>query len=240
MAEAYRSTWRKSESRDEVEKQISIWNRYTTDITPTEGLAALDRLICTRTSAFAPTVGELRREVTRARYPSLLTSAEDAWGEVWTAVKAHGLNGKPEWSHPALAAAVESIGWRELCVTDIGNLGTLRAQFMRVYEAKREYCEGHESVPAAIRIEPPKPKAEVLRLDHSTQAAPAPLKIAAAEPEECSEDTFAANMAKMRQLLESKSNPEGKAVNRTPTTITPTEEQFADPNWLPDVAEAVL
>lgn len=170
-------------------------------------MKAFYRIVASRTSQYPPTVGELRRAVTQARYPSLLILPEEAWGEVWTGVTSKGLNNQPEWSHPALAAAVESVGWREICLCDRGNLGTLRAQFMKIYEAKRAAAETEEATPVALRIAKPKPENERLTLGHATakvEKLPAP---EAPEVEVGSEEGWKRGLSNLMAAIAEKKEP---------------------------------
>lgn len=57
----------------------------------------------------------------------------EAWGEVVRKIRSVGIYQTPTWSHPALAKAVQAMGWTELCMSD--NPEADRAHFLRFYEA---------------------------------------------------------------------------------------------------------
>lgn len=163
------STYRPTETESEV--TVNFWHRLLGDVDWPEAERAFFRLMATRTSGFMPQIGEVRRAVMQARHPSLLVLPEDAWGEAWSNVKAVGRNRTPEWSHPALAAAVEVIGWADICNTNTDNLGTLRAQFMKVYRAKQEAAEVEAATPASLRLAIPRPENGRLVLSHVAPVA---------------------------------------------------------------------
>ena len=61
--------------------------------------------------------------------------ADEAWGEVRRTIGRCGYDHPPtvdSWSHPAVAAAVSSIGWGQLCR---GDEQIVRAHFLRSYPA---------------------------------------------------------------------------------------------------------
>lgn len=88
---------------------------------------------------FHPAPGELRdlalQLVTRGE-----KSPDEAWMEVKDAMRQIGYYGKPEWSSDRIARTVTAFGWRDLCLIESDQIGIIRAQFMRIYEAqaKRE------------------------------------------------------------------------------------------------------
>lgn len=62
----------------------------------------------------------------------LAPSKAAAWAEVRDACATHGRQSRPEFSHPAIAEAVRTIGWYDICMST--NQDTLRSQFWRCYE----------------------------------------------------------------------------------------------------------
>lgn len=89
------------------------------------------------TSRYWPSVAELRA---LAVEDEAAPPAEIAWGEVMRAVSSVGRYRSPQWSHPAIEAAVEAVGgWQRVCDDDTE--GVLRAHFYRTYNAYRERIE---------------------------------------------------------------------------------------------------
>lgn len=69
---------------------------------------------------------------------------DDAWSEVMAEVKRIGLGRhRPgltrQFSDPLIERAVQSIGWDVICLSEIDNLPTVRAQFIRSLTAKRDH-----------------------------------------------------------------------------------------------------
>lgn len=95
---------------------------------------------CTRTQTFYPALAEIRNRVITIAGEGVLVAPETAWGEVMREVRRIGYqrhaNGEElRFSSPMIAKAVESIGWRDICMCEINNLNTLRAQFRNALTA---------------------------------------------------------------------------------------------------------
>lgn len=82
---------------------------------------------------FAPSVGEIRGAVMELRRASMnIPSAYDAWQEVLRVISDVGSYGSPEWSSPLIEKVVNSLGWRNLCMSE--NQVSDRARFLEAYE----------------------------------------------------------------------------------------------------------
>ena len=91
--------------------------------------ATLEHIAC---SKFYPTIGELRQaafDLLEASNP--LPEGHEAWQAVMAEVERVGHAGKPEFDSPLIAKAVETLGWRTICLSD--NVTVERAHFMQVY-----------------------------------------------------------------------------------------------------------
>ena len=98
---------------------------------------------CARTSTFYPSLAEIRNRVTQIAGESILVDPESAWGEVLREVKRVGAEGQRtmwrdgksvtvaerQFSSPLIGRAADAVGWKDICLTDISDLPTLRAQF---------------------------------------------------------------------------------------------------------------
>lgn len=113
---------------------VEGWSEFMGDVSPEEGTHALREHI-TESSKF-PTVADIRKRVASVRVSAL--DVGEAWGEVNRALQRVGFYGSPTWSHPAIASAVEALGWKTICHTDNDDVPTLRAQFERYYKAALE------------------------------------------------------------------------------------------------------
>jgi hypothetical protein len=83
---------------------------------------------------FAPSPGALRLAVLDRIAPDTTPGLDEAWTEVRRGIARWGWPNPPcahQWSHPAVADAVEAFGWRELCESE--NPDAARAHFARYF-----------------------------------------------------------------------------------------------------------
>lgn len=109
---------------------------YSTMLADVDFLAvqeAIKRLICT--SKWFPAIAEIREEIAKGATAGL-PPVELAWGEVWKAISRYGMNRTPQFSCPEVAAAVDAIGWRHICLDE--NVTSTRARFTDAYRAVRD------------------------------------------------------------------------------------------------------
>lgn len=117
-----------------TEDTVAVYAASLEDVTGEQGKWAA--LTWVRTGKFFPTPAELRTLI--AERLLRLAPAEDAWLEVKRAVRDVGSYGAPCWSSPILARAMEAIGYREFCMSEMADEPAWRAQFVRFYEAYRD------------------------------------------------------------------------------------------------------
>jgi hypothetical protein len=113
---------------------VETWSEFFGDFTPEEGAHAIREHITE--SPHFPAISDIRKRAASARVSQVDVSA--AWTEVRKAFGSVGRYGYPKWSSPAIAAAVETIGWIELCNTQEVDMPTVRAQFERYLKARAE------------------------------------------------------------------------------------------------------
>lgn len=95
-----------------------------------------------KSSTFFPALSEIRNRVVAIVGESILVDPEAAFGEVMREVQRVGANPlpvfragvmypppEPQFSSPMIARAVDAIGWKAICGTELEDMGTLRAQF---------------------------------------------------------------------------------------------------------------
>lgn len=92
-------------------------------------------LKCLSESNFFPTIAELRKASANIG-THCLPSPEEAWNEAHNLVRYVGNYGIPEFSHPLIKKAVDTMGWRELCFSE--NPSIDRAQFIKIYSTYRQ------------------------------------------------------------------------------------------------------
>lgn len=85
---------------------------------------------------FHPSPGELR-DLALSMIDTGNPSGEEAWLEVMKAMHDIGSHRLPTWSNARLEATVKAFNWKDLCATSNEDMPTVRAQFMRIYEAQR-------------------------------------------------------------------------------------------------------
>ena len=123
-----------------TEAQVEIWHECLQDLEPQEALTAIRAHIMG--SQFFPTVHEIREQIAQIRVPQL--ESGEAWGTVQKAIKHYGYYRELEaygLMDDRTKEAVKAIGWQQICHTEQSSLGTLRAQFFKIYEglAKRDH-----------------------------------------------------------------------------------------------------
>ena len=100
-----------------------------------------------------PNPGELREaalDLAQSSSDNALPGWEQAWKELTQMVKSKGSYATPEWSHAVVQEAVDTLGYKEFCMSQTSDIGTWRAQFRQIYEnlAARWRRESRPEVPA--------------------------------------------------------------------------------------------
>lgn len=86
-----------------------------------------------RNLAFAPSTGEIRAAATEIlRTIAGVPSSYQAWQEVLRVIVEVGSYRTPEFSHPLIADAVRTLGWRNLCLSE--DQTSDRFRFIQAYE----------------------------------------------------------------------------------------------------------
>ena len=119
--------------------RMRLYVEMLSDIPPQILEAAVKKLIMT--NKFLPSIAEIRETAYGIKGTISGTAAPDeseAWGEVVKAIQSVGYYGKPKFSHEAITAAVNNIGWQDICMTTYDGMNTLRAQFRRAYQLAAE------------------------------------------------------------------------------------------------------
>ena len=115
--------------------RMRLYVEMLSDIPPQILEVAVKKLIMT--NKFLPSIAEIRETAYGIKGTISGTAAPDeseAWGEVVKAIQSVGYYGKPKFSHEAITAAVNNIGWQDICMTTYDGMNTLRAQFRRAYQ----------------------------------------------------------------------------------------------------------
>lgn len=154
---------------------LEVYATFLADLGHAAGLAAARKHVAS--CKFFPTVAELREIALTAS--ASCPPVEDAWAEVRRKIGSEGRYRTPTWSHPAIAACVEAIGWTELCNSEEQAID--RAHFLRLYRDRREGALVAENIGQleahhAGRIGKALPIGQVLRLPGSAEPGAPPRK----------------------------------------------------------------
>lgn len=117
---------------------LQVYHEILDDIDDNLLIAATKQWLSTA-RPFHPSPGELRDlALSLIERSNGDKSADEAWAEVLNALQQIGYYGVPEWSSEAIAETMKSFGrWKDFCIVEIDQLPTVRAQFLRIYEAQR-------------------------------------------------------------------------------------------------------
>lgn len=126
MIAASYSTWQATKER------TTVFYEMLRDLDPNHLHAAAAAWVMTE--KWPPTIADLRNACCEMS-GQLAPTPDQAWAEILAAVRDYGYRRRPEWSHPAIEAAVAGVGWSEICLTT--NIETTRAHFLRGYEHSR-------------------------------------------------------------------------------------------------------
>lgn len=118
--------------QDIDEATLAIYAAFLADLDRDAGERAVREAIAT--IKFFPSIAEIRDLAMRGAIDAPPEHA--AWNEVMRAVRLDGRYRTPKWSHRAIAAAINAIGWVSLC--DSENLEADRAHFLRLYRDATE------------------------------------------------------------------------------------------------------
>lgn len=120
--------------------QLAAWHDCIKEIDPDVAVTAAQEMM--KTEDGFPTVARFLSYVDKF-YVGSAPSLEAACTEVLTAIADIGHYGTPTWSHPAIGAAVDSIGWKDICASENDYW---KAWFARAYEnSRKSHTTGHRS-----------------------------------------------------------------------------------------------
>ena len=95
-------------------------------------------LRCMRTCKFFPSIAEIMeaaQDVTEQANGTKVAAPDEAWNEVQRQLQEAFIYKKPVFSTPEIERAALAMGWIGLCETPTNQIGTARAQFLRLYES---------------------------------------------------------------------------------------------------------
>lgn len=142
--------WIVPTDKETLDLMESVWSEALGDLNPALIKAAMVKW----EGNWPPNPSELRRaalELLESGVDSLRPSWEQAWKELNDAVKRVGSYGSPAWSHPTVAEAVETLGYKEYCMSLTAESGMWRAQFRQIFEnISARWQRAHRPEPPAV------------------------------------------------------------------------------------------
>jgi len=112
---------------------VEIYYQTLKDIESDELRIAVLHCVSEAGRKFAPSVGEIRGAISELRQAVRnIPDAYQAWQEVWKGITTTGSWGEPKWSNPLIEKAVDSLNWRNLCMSE--NSISDRARFVEAYD----------------------------------------------------------------------------------------------------------
>jgi hypothetical protein len=128
------ANWPKAQMSDEKRVQYIA---CISDLPWEVGEMVVTHALATRT--WCPEIAEFRRIVVELMHLSTnRPSAEAAWQEFKAAVHRFGHASPPTWSHAAVKAAAERLGFRDFCLSSTSEEPSWRARFLQVYDGLGE------------------------------------------------------------------------------------------------------
>lgn len=117
---------------------LQVYHEILDDVDDSILIAATKQWLSTA-RPFHPSPGELRDlALSLVERGNGDKSADEAWAEVLQQMHHPGYYGVPTWSSEAIAETMKSFGrWKDFCIIELDQMPTIRAQFLRIYEAQR-------------------------------------------------------------------------------------------------------
>jgi hypothetical protein len=115
------------------EQTLAVWKMLLEDLDEGEFTRAVIHICRTKPKIPPNVVAAIREEIENDGY-----SAEEAWQKVLQQISSTGIYGEPKFEDPAIAHAVKSLGWKDICNTPNREMGVTRAHFYRTYQACRK------------------------------------------------------------------------------------------------------
>lgn len=149
LADAIKSFYPK-ETLIPTPQSATLWYEELKDLDFDTAMAALKLHV--HSSQWAPTIYELRSKV--AEMQTTGKDWADAWGQVARAIGQFGAwdeEGALASMDPEVAVIAKRLGWKQICMTNIDDMGNLRANFRMIYQEKAKTQKQAHTVPDALK-----------------------------------------------------------------------------------------
>ena len=132
------------------EGTVALWMESLSDL-PVERVGiAVRKLIAT--SRFCPSIAEVRFACLEQTPTIGEHSASEAWGIVLDAVARYGWARSPVFADPVVERALQcTIGWYDLCTSDVADGASHRARFVTAYESLQRRVREDLLLPHKLR-----------------------------------------------------------------------------------------
>jgi hypothetical protein len=135
-----------------TEQTAAVWAGALHDVPADALAAAAQKLIVT--AKFFPAIAEVREAALSSMGLLPDRAAELAWGEVLDAVSRFGWARAPLFADPLVERALQcTIGWRDLCTSDLSDGSSHRARFIAAYDALQRRVREGLLLPDALRAQ---------------------------------------------------------------------------------------
>lgn len=149
LADAIKSFYPK-ETLIPTPQAATLWYEELKDLDFDTAMTAVKMHV--HSSQWAPTIFEIRSKVADMRTSG--SDWSDGWEQVTKAVGRFGYldeAGALASMDPETAAVVKRLGWKQICMTNVDDIGTLRANFRMIYQQKSEKQKQEQTVPDALK-----------------------------------------------------------------------------------------
>jgi hypothetical protein len=133
-----------------TETSTAVWVAALKDLPERSLRLAVQQLVSKQT--FMPSIAEIRHAAMAATSDLGERNAEEAWGAVLGAISRYGWSRQPQFEDPLVERALQcTIGWYDLCTSNLEDGPSHRARFIAAYEGlHRKTVEGR-LLPDALR-----------------------------------------------------------------------------------------
>lgn len=134
------------------EQATAVWVEALDDLDPGALQIAVKKLIAT--AKFCPSIAEIRQAALHAVSSIGERSADEAWGDVLNAISTYGWAKPPQFDDPLVERALQcTIGWYDLCTSNIEDGPSHRARFIAAYESLHRRAVEGRLLPDSLRQE---------------------------------------------------------------------------------------
>jgi len=138
----------------------AVWRELLADIDVPTLKMAVTKLLATH--KFCPSIAEVRAAALSTKRTIGEESPEAAWGVVLDAIRRFGWARQPSFTDPVIERALQcTIGWYDLCTSELSDGPSHRARFIAAYESLQAKVREGLLLPQSLRDQ-----LEASRKDH--------------------------------------------------------------------------